>query len=100
MVDFNADGEEELVVRQGFCMDDCFAWYEVWSLSRGHLTAFGPNRTMNNVAVDDFDGDGNVDVATRAGFARICHDKSATHDECFGPEKAKPALVRRNLITQ
>jgi len=35
-----------------------------------------------------------------SSLARICHEKSATQDECFGPEKAKPALVRRNLITR
>jgi len=101
VVDFDDDGDDELVVRQAFCMYDCFTWFEVWSSSRGNLTAFGPTRTMNIVAIDDFDGDGKVDVATRAGFAQFCHEKSSRDgriwDECFGPEKAKPALVRRNL---
>lgn len=101
VVDFDDNGEDELVLRQGFCMYDCFTWFEVWSSSQGHLTAFSPTQTMNIVAIDDFDGDGRVDVATRAGFAQICHEKSASdgsvRDECFGPEKASPALVRKNL---
>lgn len=82
-------------------MYECFAWFEVWSSPRGHLSAFGPTQTMNIVAIDDFDGDGKVDVATRAGFVRFCHEKSASDgriwDECFGPEKAAPARIRRNL---
>ncbi len=98
VADFDDDGEDEVVVRQGFCMYACFAWFDVWSSSRGHLTVFGPTRTMNIVAIKDFDGDGKVDVATRAGFAQICHERSTgLPDECFGAEKAKPALVRRNL---
>jgi len=101
LADFDDDGEEELVVRKGFCMYECFAWFDVWSSSGGHLTAFRPTQTLNIVAIDDFDGDGKVDVATRAGFAQICHEKSARdgsiQDECFGPKKAAPALVRKNL---
>jgi hypothetical protein len=105
-VDLDGDGDDELIVRQGFCLYKCFAWFEIWSAVRGHTALFPPTQAMNIVAVHDFDGDGIVDVATRAGFAQICHERDRRDprtkevrigDECFGPEKVSPSLVRKNL---
>jgi hypothetical protein len=106
VVDIDGDGRDELVVSRGFCMYDCFTWLEIWSSTGAELVPFGPTAGMNLVGVDDYDGDGKVDVATRAGFAQVCHEIDSrdpvskevrVQDECFGPKKQSPALVRRNL---
>jgi hypothetical protein len=106
LVDLNDDGNDELVVRQNFCIESCFTWYDIWSFSAGHLIPFGPTKEMNIVAIGDFDEDGKVDIATRAARAQVCHERGSKalgtneyriSDVCFGSEKMSPALMRRNL---
>jgi hypothetical protein len=106
VVDLDGDGQDEVVVSHRFCLYGCFRWFEIWSAARGEVVPFGPTSGMNVVGVDDFDGDGKIDVATRAGVAQICHEidvrdrvtkQLRVEDECFGPAKESPGHVRRNL---
>jgi hypothetical protein len=106
VVDVDGDGRDELVVSRSFCLYECFKWLEIWSSTGNELVLFGPTAGMNLVGVDDYDGDGKIDVATRAGFAQVCHEADSRDPvtkqvrvwtECFGPAKQSPALVRRNL---
>ena len=58
LVDLDHDGNDELVVRQGLCLESCFDWLDIWSFAGGRLIPFGPAQAMNIVAIGDFDEDG------------------------------------------